>query len=198
MAKYSELDSVKEQIPKIAKAVEELVHALGPGRAEKLDDIGLESPIEAIFMLWWDFIYPLLMPRLELTLHHQFGFAPINERNYRADFVIWPTDLKDAGQFRPIIIELDGHDFHERTKEQVASRNQRDRDFQEKGYHVLHFSGSELHRDPYEVVSMAIRAGMQEFGRFIKAKRESRQQVDRAEAAAHNKDAAPVEDYVTQ
>ena len=44
-------------------------------------------------------------------------------------------------------VECDGHDFHEKTKEQAARDKKRDRDLQALGYRVLRFSGSEIYRD---------------------------------------------------
>lgn len=70
--------------------------------------------------------------------------------------------------YRAVIVELDGHDYHERTKEQVIGRNQRDRDFQDKGYLVLHFSGTELYRDPFGVIGKVGDVAMDEFAAFRK------------------------------
>lgn len=43
-----------------------------------------------------------------------------------------------------MIVECDGHDFHERTKDQAAKDRGRDRELQEMGYIVYRFTGSEL------------------------------------------------------
>lgn len=48
-----------------------------------------------------------------------------------------------------IIIECDGHDYHERTKEQAARDKARDRELQQTGNPVLRFTGSEIYRDSY-------------------------------------------------
>lgn len=48
-----------------------------------------------------------------------------------------------------IAVECDGHDFHERTKEQAARDKKRDRFFQLEGINVLRFTGSEIWNDPY-------------------------------------------------
>lgn len=48
-----------------------------------------------------------------------------------------------------IIVELDGHDFHERTPEQAQKDKSRDRELQAKGWHVLRFTGREVLRDPW-------------------------------------------------
>jgi very-short-patch-repair endonuclease len=50
-------------------------------------------------------------------------------------------------RFKWVFIECDGHDFHERTKEQAARDRQRDREIQAAGIPVLRFTGSEIHRD---------------------------------------------------
>jgi very-short-patch-repair endonuclease len=46
-----------------------------------------------------------------------------------------------------LIIECDGHDFHEKTKHQAARDKQRDRLLQSIGYKVFRYTGSEIHRD---------------------------------------------------
>ena len=177
MPDYSTNESVLKHIPKIAESGREVIELMARQDFERYTQEA-ESPIEAIFSLWWNVLYPILDPKRCVTLHCQFGFAPINGRSYRADFAIWPTDLDGMSAsgvwFNPIVIELDGHDYHERTKEQVIARNQRDRDFQEKGYRVLHFSGSELHRDPYTVFSDVFVAAMDEYGKFIAVCRANR------------------------
>jgi very-short-patch-repair endonuclease len=62
---------------------------------------------------------------------------------YRLDFML------ESGK---IAIELDGHDFHERTKEQVEHRNKRDRDLQSDGWLVLHYSGSKFLSEPMNCI----------------------------------------------
>lgn len=70
----------------------------------------------------------------------------IPQFNYRADFYV---DLFTNGHRRvSLFVECDGHDFHEKTKEQAARDRKRDRDLQSLGINVLRFTGSELHRDP--------------------------------------------------
>ena len=84
-------------------------------------------------------------------------------QNFRIDCAIIPNipisnAVRKRGlKVRAVAIELDGHEFHERTKEQVAYRNQRDRWLLANSWVVLHFSGSELHRQPVECVFHAAR-----------------------------------------
>jgi hypothetical protein len=50
--------------------------------------------------------------------------------------------------WRHLVVECDGHAFHERTKEQAARDRSRDRAFQEGGAQVFRFTGSEIFNDP--------------------------------------------------
>lgn len=68
------------------------------------------------------------------------------ERSYRIDFAFF------AG-FGKLVVELDGHDFHERTKEQAQRDKSRDRAMTFDGWTVLRFTGSEVFRDPAKVLA---------------------------------------------
>lgn len=61
---------------------------------------------------------------------------------YRIDFALL-SDLE-----YPIFIECDGHDFHERTKEQAARDRSKDRAIQTAGIPILRFTGSEIYQRP--------------------------------------------------
>ncbi len=50
-------------------------------------------------------------------------------------------------------VELDGHDFHKKTKEQVERDKKRERAIVKSGVPVLRFSGREVWRDPYTCVN---------------------------------------------
>jgi hypothetical protein len=71
--------------------------------------------------------------------------ATLEGKDYRFDFVVLTFDT--AGNIISIIVEVDGHDFHERTKEQAQRDKSRDRSAQREGWHVLRFTGSEVFRD---------------------------------------------------
>lgn len=59
-----------------------------------------------------------------------------------------------------ILIECDGHDFHERTKEQAARDRAKDRIAQINGATILRFTGSEIHRDPSECCLQIVQAAL--------------------------------------
>lgn len=70
---------------------------------------------------------------------------------WRVDFLVYAWDFGRAtgkAQWRRLIVECDGHDFHERTKEQAAKDRSRDRAAQLSGAGILRFTGSEIHKDP--------------------------------------------------
>lgn len=123
--------------------------------------VTFDSPLEVLFAGWWHAIvgvYEIGHGRM-FRLVPQFQVRPM-ERRYRLDFVIElanPDQFADAARvfgatFPKMAVELDGHDYHERTKEQVTARNQRDRELQQDGWRVFHISGSELYRDGYKAV----------------------------------------------
>lgn len=64
---------------------------------------------------------------------------------YRADFFL--TVSTKGETIGTIVIECDGHDFHERTKHQAARDRSRDRALTLDGHMVLRFTGSEIHSD---------------------------------------------------
>lgn len=115
-----------------------------------------DSPLEVSFDIWWQ------------LCGDQFGDAAIasqvtidcGDEQFRVDFVACrrtghPIPLSPSNC---VIVELDGHEFHERTKSQVARRNHRDRVLASAGWRILHFSGSEFHRNPLVVLDAVQRA----------------------------------------
>jgi len=66
--------------------------------------------------------------------------------NYRVDFAI--RHLFGLSGCSGIVIECDGHDFHEKTKKQAAKDKARDRDLQQMGFRVFRYAGSEIWKDP--------------------------------------------------
>ena len=69
---------------------------------------------------------------------------------YKADFLF---TVRVKGKEIKVVVECDGHDFHERTKEQAQRDKSRDRDMVNNGYTVLRFTGSEIYRDAANCVS---------------------------------------------
>lgn len=72
-------------------------------------------------------------------------------KKYRVDFCI-PVIYKNQ-ENKSFIIECDGHEFHQKTKEQVERDNNRMRDLQKQGYEVIRFSGTEIWHRPHKCAS---------------------------------------------
>lgn len=130
----------------------------------------IDSPLEAIFFAWWQAaIWNMDESRGGFTIDTQREVVA-NGNNYRLDFVVGLRDAEDAKRFRdggrlfPLIaVEVDGHAFHERTKEQVAYRNRRDRDLQQEGWKVFHFSWSEVVENGAVAVASVLQCCSQEW-----------------------------------
>jgi|SRR5665213_3295104 len=60
----------------------------------------------------------------------------------------WPKSPRSEASVGHMVVECDGHEWHERTKEQAKSDKQRDRQLQAHGYVVFRFTGSEIYEDP--------------------------------------------------
>jgi very-short-patch-repair endonuclease len=73
------------------------------------------------------------------------------------------ADLAFVALPERVVVECDGHEFHERTPAQAAHDRRRDRWMQANGWAVLRFTGSEIHRDPNGCAD--------EVRRFLRARR---------------------------
>lgn len=113
------------------------------------------SPIEvallhamAVFHLIYDGAWPELNPHpsdVARETHYWRINTQVKIHDYRVDFTVSSADTKKV-----LVIECDGHDYHERTKEQAARDRKRDRTLTSLGYCVIRFTGSEIWRDPWQ------------------------------------------------
>ena len=109
-----------------------------------------ESPIEVILGFAYDLVLfdegspdIFLQPQYEVSIDgskFRLDFAFIAEDSELIDFK--NNDFKLA-------IECDGHEFHERTKEQVVRDNEREYLLKMDGFEVLRFSGSQIYNKPF-------------------------------------------------
>jgi len=102
----------------------------------------ISSPIEQIFLLEWKFAGLDKKLNVHLSPHEPI---PTEVGSYAVDFLIVPED--PALERVKIAIELDGHEFHEKTKDQVRNDKVRERAIVQQGVTVLRFSGSEIVRN---------------------------------------------------
>ena len=122
-----------------------------------------ESPIEIIFAYHWDKYYLENKISVDtLTICPQETITTNDGKVYRADFLIYYSEVREIApdnlvEFTSeVIVECDGHNFHEKTKAQVKKRNDRDYDLKMSGYDVIHFSGSEIYNNPDECVKKVV------------------------------------------
>jgi very-short-patch-repair endonuclease len=98
---------------------------------------------------------------------------------YRVDFLLTLTyairdssspNILPSGKKLPgfrnrekqMIVECDGHDFHDRTKEQARKDRSRDRALQSLGYKVFRYTGSEIWSDVFKCAHEAVAALLKE------------------------------------
>lgn len=71
--------------------------------------------------------------------------AIVGVGKYRVDFIF--SSVLAGEVIKTLVVELDGHDFHERTKEQASRDKARDRFFASKGWLVMRYTGSDVWND---------------------------------------------------
>jgi very-short-patch-repair endonuclease len=109
-----------------------------------------ESPIEE---LMYAALTALLWSTGGIYAFHQ----QVSVGDYRVDFLMDYTDPHMTGDYvASVAIECDGHDFHEKTKEQAKRDKQRDRNLLALELPTLRFTGSEVYADPFKCVREAM------------------------------------------
>lgn len=103
------------------------------------------TPIEGIVLLTLEgLIIQLGQESLNVRPQMKIG-------KYTVDFLIEYNPIENPDKQIKIVVECDGHDFHEKTKKQVMKDKIRDRYFVKKGYLVFRYSGSEIVNDRFKV-----------------------------------------------
>ena len=114
--------------------------------------IGCESPIEQMLSLALEELHIKSIyrfnPFIDVVEIEKQKEIDCNGKKYRVDFYI-PVIYKNQEE-KVFIIECDGHEFHQKTKQQVERDNARTRDLQKAGYEMIRFSGTEIWHRPYK------------------------------------------------
>ena len=121
---------------------------------------GISSPIEDIFYI--SLIFKC----------HEMGYPvnPYPDYDKSSQKVIYPDGIYIYPQYKvgkyivdflvsyqcgdhlsEIVVELDGHKFHDKNKKQRAYEKSRDRYLVKQGYKVFHYTGSEIFNNPFDV-----------------------------------------------
>lgn len=116
--------------------------------------IDCESPIEQMLSIALEtaqrqgkFDIPLLV---DVIAFEKQAEIVCGEKLYRADIAI---PVRYWNGTKTYLIECDGHEFHQKTKEQVEKDNERTRDLLRAGYSVIRFSGTEIFHKPHRCAS---------------------------------------------
>ena len=118
-----------------------------------------QSPIEQLFAVAFHHLQNISEIDGDYELCQQYQVAT-NEAEYKIDFVIrgGVDELYLATEktsFPLIGIELDGHNWHEKTKRQVEHDKIRERALTASGVTLLRYAGTEVWRDPIKCVKDA-------------------------------------------
>jgi len=134
----------------------------------------MASPVEQMFFIVWNYMTGtdfslsggLYFPLIPQYISRETG-------KYRLDFAInfihAIVNCSEYSIFRgheidifahfpdPLLgIEIDGHQWHEKTKEQARYDKERERRLVAAGWKILRFTGSEVFNDPHTCVTEAV------------------------------------------
>ena len=122
-----------------------------------LEEGKMKSPIEQMFYVAW--AYGTQIDNIILCPQHQIGkyycdfYVDLLAHFSLHDYPFTETQINDLKASLPLIaIELDGHEWHEKSKDQVEKDKQRERFIVSQGYKVFRFSGREVFRRPLDCV----------------------------------------------
>jgi hypothetical protein len=104
----------------------------GPLLCSRLDYVAVQQRVESYRL---DCVIGIVAQTLDIPFREDGA-----EDFEKAAFVLVRLPL--------IAVECDGHDYHERTKEQAKRDRSRDRRLSMLGFRVARFTGSEIYRNP--------------------------------------------------
>lgn len=149
-----EYSKLPESVQKfLTSAAYESVDLLMGGAGGKQSISKCQSPVEQIFYIVANQSSEYIIQ--EIDSDYLYMITPqVKIGNYRVDFLaeIFSLDYIEIAPLVKIIIEIDGHEFHEKTKKQAARDKKRDRDLSEHCDAILHFTGSEIFNAPYSAI----------------------------------------------
>lgn len=107
----------------------------------------------------WDDMTLWVFPQVEID-EHRVDFALhltfVNPQIQFARMVGQPDPRGPLNINERLVVECDGHDFHERTSEQAARDKSRDRVLLNFGYPVMRFTGSEIVAGPLKCAAQVM------------------------------------------
>lgn len=122
-------------LPEDARSAESAEFAFRETIGSHLRLLPTESPIEESLLEALVLIPEIARGDFVLKTRQEVG-------PYFLDFALWSKERNWR-----LAVECDGHEFHEKTKEQVARDKKRERYIVFEGWTVIRFAGSEIYRD---------------------------------------------------
>jgi very-short-patch-repair endonuclease len=81
-------------------------------------------------------------------------FVPQYRRlNYTVDFAFFANEIPDVS----LGVEIDGYEWHDKTKEQAARDKRRDRELLLAGLPTIHFAGTEVYSNAMQTVEDTVK-----------------------------------------
>lgn len=99
----------------------------------------VDSKIEELFISCFNACRVALMVRDSVR--------PMTQVKIDRYLIDWSVHLSNG---KKLAVELDGHNFHEKTKEQASKDKKNDRVLVSNGYTLIRFSGSDVWNNPFE------------------------------------------------
>lgn len=134
---------------------------------DEFQDLNIKSPIEQMFYAAFkavcitnhiDFLGLCDNQKYGIDIHPQYKIG-----KYFADFVVVGITRKNLSGER-VVVECDGHKFHDIDKKQRSYEKARDRFLQKQGYKIFHYTGSDINRDPVKCAAEVIAFVMNDEG----------------------------------
>lgn len=150
------IDDVRSNLPDsvneyLEYAIHEVTDSLVGGCKSVYSITKCGSPVEQLFYIaanqQKESIYQEIDSKYLYSIQPQYKVG-----KFRVDFMAEIFEIGPCWEPVPLVrvfIEVDGHEFHEKTKQQVAKDKKRDRELSTKCDALLKFSGSEVYKKPY-------------------------------------------------
>lgn len=137
-----------------------LIEEMARKRNENLFDVvawwcedfdSCKSPIEKILWMAFNIVKTLRSDELPQScmgfiVEPQYEIETDNHKYYVDFYIVLASLCNDVD----VVVECDGHEFHQKTKEQVTHDNEREYEIKKAGYDVLRFSGSQIYNAPFK------------------------------------------------
>lgn len=155
--------------PNIQEFMDKCSSAVGKKAAEDFDiemyqqvqDYKITSPIEQLFLFAFNALqfvngYEGSGEVISNGNRINFGTSIVCQfelNRYRVDFLAQHLSQEmamDGTKCKNVVVELDGHEFHDKNELQRRYEKKRDRYLQKIGLKVFHYTGAEVVRDPFE------------------------------------------------